>query len=443
MKCLIIAAGRGSRLWRRGRCKPLVPVLGVPLIERVIRTASNTGVTDFYVVTGHEGECLRFFLSDLARRLPHIHIHSIENPDWQRGNGTSVLSAKDHLQEPFFLLMCDHLFDSAIMADLCRQPPPENEVILAVDYNVGRRHIKKEDVTRVASNNGRVRDIGKGLASYNGFDTGVFLCSSVIFEALEQNANNRAELNLTDGIRRLAAEGLVRAVDIGGKFWVDVDEPGDLLRAENELLKQVRHKPHDGMVARYVNRPLSVRISKRIARTSITPNQVTVLSFLLAVIGAAFFTIKGYLAMLLGGLLSQAASIVDGCDGELARLKYCESEYGGWLDAVLDRYADGMLLLALTWRAQSEVRPSLAFLVGFLAIIGSFLVSYTAGKYDALRQERLDSRLTFRIGRDLRIFIIFIGAFLNQAFLTLLAITVVMNLETIRRLRVFRRYLFN
>jgi GTP:adenosylcobinamide-phosphate guanylyltransferase len=43
MKCLIIAAGKGSRLQNRGECKPLIPVLGVPLIERVIRSAREAG----------------------------------------------------------------------------------------------------------------------------------------------------------------------------------------------------------------------------------------------------------------------------------------------------------------------------------------------------------------------------------------------------------------
>ena len=56
MKCLIIAAGKGSRLRQLGDSKPLVPVLGVPLIERAIRSAIEAGADDFYVVTGYQGE---------------------------------------------------------------------------------------------------------------------------------------------------------------------------------------------------------------------------------------------------------------------------------------------------------------------------------------------------------------------------------------------------
>ena len=56
MKCLIIAAGRGNRLASNGESKPLVPLLGLPLIERTILTARKGGINDFYVVTGYEGE---------------------------------------------------------------------------------------------------------------------------------------------------------------------------------------------------------------------------------------------------------------------------------------------------------------------------------------------------------------------------------------------------
>jgi len=62
MKCLIIAAGQGSRLKSKGKVKPLVPLLGVPLIERVIRSAIEGGADEFYVITGYEREQVSNFL---------------------------------------------------------------------------------------------------------------------------------------------------------------------------------------------------------------------------------------------------------------------------------------------------------------------------------------------------------------------------------------------
>ena len=80
MKCLIIAAGKGSRLQHWGDSKPLVPVLGVPLIERAIRSALEAGADDFYVVTGYQGERVRDFLDRLAARL-RIPITPLINED--------------------------------------------------------------------------------------------------------------------------------------------------------------------------------------------------------------------------------------------------------------------------------------------------------------------------------------------------------------------------
>ena len=127
------------------------------------------------------------------------------------------------------------------------------------------------------------------------------------------------------------------------------------------------------------------------------------------------------------------ASVIDGCDGEVARLKFSESEYGGWFDAVLDRYADAFLLFGLTWHAFSMSGREIDLFVGFMAIIGSFMLSYTADKHDNLMKLRIEKRVGFRIGRDVRVFMIFVGALLNQPFLTLLVIALLMNMETTRR----------
>ena len=71
--------------------------------------------------------------------------------------------------------------------------------------------------------------------------------------------------------------------------------------------------------------------------------------FALALVAAGLFAAGGWFWLAMGGLLAQTASVVDGCDGEVARLRLAESDFGGWFDAVLDRYADAFLLFGLTW----------------------------------------------------------------------------------------------
>lgn len=437
MKCLIIAAGKGSRLWQKGKSKPLVPILGVPLIERVIRSAMQAEMDDFYVVSGYQGDRLRHFLNGLARRCC-VKITHIINDDWELGNGLSVLKAREHLRGRFLLLMGDHLFDPVILHNLANKPLGEGEITLAVDSDTANLLINMDDVTRVRSENGKVRDIGKGLAAFNGFDTGIFLCTPVLFEVLERSAEKHGDSSLTGGVRCLIAEGKVNVFDIGNRFWLDVDDPKDLYRAERALLDQMRDKPNDGPVSRYINRPVSVRISRHLTRLTVTPNQISLVSFLCSLFAAGLFALGGYPALLAGGMLAQFASIIDGCDGEVARLKYCESDFGGWFDAVLDRYADAFLLFGLTWHASGGGADGIALLTGFMAIIGSFMLSYTADKHDSLMRARIAGRGSLRIGRDVRVFLIFLGALFNRPFWVLLVIAAMMNAETVRRVIVCR-----
>mgnify|MGYP002525372883 FL=1 len=185
MKCLIIAAGKGHRLRSKGDSKPLVPLLGIPLIERVVRCAHEAGADEFFVVTGYQGESVRSFLGMLADRLD-IRITSIINEDWEKENGISVLKARNFLKEPFLLLMADHLFDPSIVRNLFEQPLAKGGMALGVDTNMTNPLVDLEDVTRVRTEGGKIRDIGKNLKDYNGFDTGLFVCDPAIFDALDR-----------------------------------------------------------------------------------------------------------------------------------------------------------------------------------------------------------------------------------------------------------------
>ena len=217
-----------------------------------------------------------------------------------------------------------------------------------------------------------------------------------------------------------------------------MDDQKSFKRAEKLLLDNLVNKLNDGPISHYLNRPLSVRISRKLVDYSITPNQISMFTFLTSVVASVLFMFAGYPALLAGGMLAQFASIIDGCDGEIARLKHLTKSYGGWLDSVLDRYSDAFLLFGLTWHTYLEKMDTLILPIGFLAIIGSFMVSYTAVKYDNLPNRQISSFSKFRIGRDVRIFLIFLGALFNQAFAVLMIIAAVMNAETIRRLIISR-----
>lgn len=225
MKCLIIAAGHGSRLQAIGPSKPLVEVSGVPLIEHVVHRAIKGGATEFVVVTGHAAERVETFLAALAERLGVV-IGTVRTPDWNLPNGHSILAASSLLgDETHVLLMSDHLFDPAILERLIATHGGAPGLTLAIDRRLDNPLVDLEDVTRVrVDDNGGITDIGKSLAAYNAFDTGLFVAGATLHTALRQTtAAGRG--SLSDGVKLLAGQGLAQTMDIGDGWWIDVDDP--------------------------------------------------------------------------------------------------------------------------------------------------------------------------------------------------------------------------
>ena len=225
---LIIAAGKGTRLKERGDLKPLVPLDDTPIIEHVIRIANQAGISKFLVVTGYKSELLSAFLDNLSNRS-QIPIDTIYNDEWNKENGLSVLKAKPYLNGPFFLMMSDHLFDPEIIrkmivyqSDGSKSP---DEVILAVDGDLDNPMVDLDDVTKVHVKDGHIINIGKGIPDYNFFDTGIFLCSPVLFEALSQAKSVYGDTSLSGAMQVLSSQGKAKIFDISGSFWIDIDDP--------------------------------------------------------------------------------------------------------------------------------------------------------------------------------------------------------------------------
>ena len=435
---LILAAGLGSRLRPQTKPpKPLTKVLGLTLAERVVCTLLDTGIRRFLVALGHEAETVRGHFSDIAQRRG-VTIDFVEAKDWEQGNGASALAAKGRTGEaPFFLVMIDHIFDPGIARALADDPPPLGELRLAVDRDKDGI-FDLDDVTRVKIDDGRITEIGKNLGDWDAGDTGIMFCTSGLYEGLERAAASN-EHGLSGGLRELAGEGRARTVDVTGLSWLDVDTPDALREAERRLMRDQGSKTRDGPVSRHFNRPVSRWLSRYLVRTTVTPNQISLISWMLSCIAAGLMAMSGYSALAIGGALAQLASVIDGCDGEIARLKHSQSEFGGWFDAVLDRYADAVLLFGLMWHEFAATGTSLSVLLGFAAIVGSFLNSYTADKYDGLMAQKLRGASYFRLGRDVRVFVIFLGALFNRPLVTLGVVALVMNVEVVRRIVICAR----
>jgi choline kinase len=222
MKTLIIAAGKGRRLKGGGDPKPLTLLNGKAILEIILDRCRRVGLHDFVIVTGYKGEEIRKFLNK-----NYSWIEFVENPNFTLGNGYSVYCARKYLEneERFLLLMADHIFHSTLLHKIINHEVKEG-CALCVDKNLHTIFDLRE-ATKVIEEGGKIKKIGKYLKEFNAVDTGFFLCTAEIFDALKY-ALEREHDKLSDGMKLLIKSGKLFSIDITGDFWLDIDTKKDL-----------------------------------------------------------------------------------------------------------------------------------------------------------------------------------------------------------------------
>lgn len=227
---VILAAGNGDRFAASPyHSKLLHPVLGRPLILRTLDAVAAAGMSAATLVVGYEADRVRAIVE---RHAPSgMTLQFAYNADWHLENGVSALKAREGCAAArFALLMADHLFESQLLTTLVRHVCPPGDCLLAIDPRVDDPVILSE-ATRVQMEGDRIVAIGKGLEPWDAVDTGLFVFTPAIFDALE-TAIAEGETTLSAGVQRLAARGLMRGVAIGRGSWCDVDTAADLETAE-------------------------------------------------------------------------------------------------------------------------------------------------------------------------------------------------------------------
>lgn len=173
---------------------------------------------------------------------------------------------------------------------------------------------------------------------------------------------------------------VTRAPLLAGEFVIAVTDQAAAKRAESLLLGSLI-KPTDGIISRGINRKISLRVTRALLDTSLTPNQMTWIAAVFGALAIGVVAIGGAAWLIPGAVLVQVQSILDGCDGEISRLKYIRSRLGEWLDQVLDDVVNLGYFAAAGW-ALWQSGSSLAL---WLTVIGGSLhLVYQISLYAAL-----------------------------------------------------------
>jgi len=428
---VILAAGRGERIagGEEYSSKPLIKLYNLSLIERSIKKLSDKlNVNKIYVITGFKHDKLKIHLDKLKKKLT-VDLEIIFAKEWEKGNGASFLSVLNSIkQKQFYLLMVDHIFNDEFYSTISKSKINNTKCYLAISKSLSSKH-DYNDATRVKIYENKITNIGKSISEVDGFDTGFFVLRSETFNDVK-NLSEKKSLSLSDVMQELIQEQKLYFIEVAAESWLDIDTKKDFSNAKDFLLNFSSSKTNDGLISTYLNRRISNWITSKIVDYPITPNQISVVAFLISVIASLIIVKQGYFFLVLGALLAQLSSILDGCDGEVARLKLLSSKYGGWFDQVLDRYSDLFIITGLTFHTYLLHETLAVFIIGFIAVGGKIILSYTAYVYDSV----ISKHNNFRIGRDITIFIILVGAIMNIPYITLVILAVVTNVEVCRRL---------
>jgi 1L-myo-inositol 1-phosphate cytidylyltransferase / CDP-L-myo-inositol myo-inositolphosphotransferase len=414
---VVLAAGRSERLASvtGGGSKALVRLGGLSLIERAVRSLLRLGLDQVIVVVGyHAGP-----VAATVDRIAPGRVRTVLADRWEDGNGESLAAAEVLVaDEPLFVVVtADHLFRVGSLTPLLHAGRAAALVDHAPNPEAWR------EGTRVRLQEERAIAFSKDLAERS-IDCGAFLFTPSVFAA-QRAAAASGDHSLSGAVTALAARQPVAAIALPpDAWWFDVDTPEDLAAAKGALRRTLT-KSTDGPVSRFLNRPISSRLSVALAPLRVHPDVLSWVALLCAVVAAWLLGIGAGIA---GGILTQATSVIDGMDGEAARLQDRADPLGALLDGVLDRLSDMAVIAGLAvWAVRSgAASPTTTAILAVVATGASMLSMATKDRITALRLPSAPERGIALLlgGRDGRLLLVAIAAVAARPAWALIAIAV-------------------
>jgi choline kinase/phosphatidylglycerophosphate synthase len=384
----------------------------------------SKGVEKVLVVVGyHAGP-----VAAVVGRLAPGRVQAVQAEGWEAGNGASLAAAEQAVkgEDLFVLLTADHMFGDEALDGLLRM----NRPAVLVDTQPGRD--VWDEGTRVQVEAGRALAFGKHL-SEPAVDCGAFVFPQEVFDA-QRRAVDAEDASLAGAVSLLASEIPMETVPVPrDSWWIDVDTPDDL-DAARRTLRRALHKAGDGPVSRMLNRPISSRISMAIAPLRVPPDLLSLVFLIIGVVaGWLLSTGNG----VLGGVMTHAASVLDGVDGETARLQLRAGPHGAMLDGVMDRLVDTVILGGLgVWALSDGASARSVVILTVAAVAGALLSMATKDRATSLALPPAPERAigyTFG-GRDGRLLIVSVAAILGAPVAGLAAVAVTAALALAVRL---------
>jgi phosphatidylglycerophosphate synthase len=337
-----------------------VAVAGLPLLHRIVLSGHRAGLKHWLVLAWKEAEQVRTSLMASVK---------LQDIDWRIYDLQDMRPARLEMvlpMEEVVVVACLAVFDHASLSELLTTEGA-GLCVTSTPTELG---------VPLARQDGRASTMS-ATAAPDCYATGLLRCSGVhLARVMRQSWETmpHASFRLTALVSSLLALPSVHTVDISQHLWMPLSTPIDttVATAETQLLRRLGRQ-RESPVIRYISRPLSRLLTRRLMRTAITPNQITFASALLGLSGACLLAQPGYVWQVLGSLLFLLSTIIDGCDGEIARLTFQESAFGAKLDIIMDNVVHLFLFPGMALGLYRQQHDPFYLILGAVALVGVLL----------------------------------------------------------------------
>lgn len=320
-----------------------VKVAGVPLIVRGIMTLAEAGLDSVVLlIAGSQRGRIESFLARYGdKRLPSVEIVSYDEP--YRVSPAIVQRIADHASQRLLLVNANLLFDKRLVREMRAVPLGDDEIVRCKEGAHARP---------------------------------VFDVSLSVWRTLTTFTEERAR-SIESCLRHLRDTAKHHTTNITSEVHTFLLKSlRDRAVAEKSLAEAIRHSTL-APVAKYINKRISLPVSLFLSKLWVNPNTITGLNIIIGVF-AGVFAADGhrYEMILLGALLFQVASIVDGCDGEVAKLTFRCTKFGQYADSLSDTISLGAFLVGIMAGYWRSTHSPVAFYVGTIMLVNTAITLF-------------------------------------------------------------------
>ena len=414
MKALILAAGVGQRMMplTKDKAKCMLEVGQKTILERMLGALSKNKIHDVYLVVGHQGDQIQ---ATFGNQWDSVKLHYLQNDRYQEGSVLSLCAARDVLKDDDFLVMdADVIFDPILLKKLIHSSHA-NAVLLDGDFQDTGEEMKlgvcQGKVIEISKQmEKRYELVGEGVGFYK---IGRDFADSLMQRCTAFVKEDKVQAAYEDVINAWCKDQELGYELVNKLAWIEMDFQEDLAKAEREILPRLGLPSKTGIFCRY----LSSKLTPVLIKTSLTPNQITMINFLNGLILLWCFSKGGYLFGVLGALLFQFFYVLDNCDGEVATIKGLKSRFGGWFDFSNDALVHSLLFPAIAVGVYRTTQNSvylwlaLSTMLGIMITFGIFMMMQAKREMGGVKHKpRQKNKMLVKV-RDFALLVLVVALF--------------------------------